>query len=43
MRLALGFNPVFPVKEMTRLAVKAESNGYESFWIHTRASTRGTS
>jgi 5,10-methylenetetrahydromethanopterin reductase len=34
MRLALGFNPVFPVKEMTRLAVKAESNGYESFWIH---------
>jgi 5,10-methylenetetrahydromethanopterin reductase len=34
MRLAVGFNPVFPVKEMTRLALKAEANGYESFWIH---------
>jgi hypothetical protein len=30
MRLALGFNPVFPVKEMTKLAVKAEGKGYES-------------
>jgi 5,10-methylenetetrahydromethanopterin reductase len=34
MRLALGFNPVFPVREMTRLAVKAEASGYESVWIH---------
>ncbi len=34
MRLALGFNPVFPVKEMTKLAVTAEANGYESVWIH---------
>jgi len=34
MRLSLGFNPVFPVKEMTRLAVNAERGGYESFWIH---------
>ena len=34
MRLALGFNPVFPVKEMTRLAVKAEAAGYDSVWIH---------
>lgn len=34
MRLALGFNPVFPVKEMTKLAVTSEANGYESVWIH---------
>jgi 5,10-methylenetetrahydromethanopterin reductase len=34
VRLALGFNPVFPVREMTRLAVKAETSGYESVWIH---------
>jgi 5,10-methylenetetrahydromethanopterin reductase len=34
MRLALGFNPVFPVKEMTKLAVKAEGKGYESIWVH---------
>ncbi len=34
MRLALGFNPVFPVREMTKLALKAEEKGYESIWIH---------
>jgi len=34
MRLALGFNPVLPVREMTNIAVKAESLGYESFWVH---------
>ena len=34
MRLAVGFNPVFPVKEMTKLAVKAEASGYESLWVH---------
>ena len=34
MRLAVGFNPVFPVSEMTRLAVKAEAGGYESIWVH---------
>jgi len=34
MRLAVGFNPVFPVREMTRLALKAEASGYESVWIH---------
>jgi len=34
MRLAVGFNPVFPVKEMTGLALKAEGSGYESVWIH---------
>ena len=34
MKLALGFNPVFPVREMTSLAVKAEALGYDSFWVH---------
>jgi 5,10-methylenetetrahydromethanopterin reductase len=34
LRLAVGFNPVFPVNEMTRLASKAEGSGYESIWIH---------
>ena len=34
MRLALGFNPVFPVREMTKLALGAEAKGYESIWIH---------
>ena len=34
MRLALGFNPVFPVREMTKLAVKAEAGGYDSVWVH---------
>ncbi len=34
MRLALGFNPVFSAREMTKLAVKAEASGYDSVWIH---------
>jgi 5,10-methylenetetrahydromethanopterin reductase len=34
MRLALGFNPVFPVREMTEIALRAEAKGYESIWIH---------
>lgn len=34
MKLALGFNPVFPVREMTKLALKAEAGGYESVWMH---------
>ncbi|HVC26989.1 MAG TPA: LLM class flavin-dependent oxidoreductase [Nitrososphaerales archaeon] len=34
MRLAVGFNPVIPVREMTRLALKGEASGYESVWIH---------
>jgi 5,10-methylenetetrahydromethanopterin reductase len=34
MRLALGFNPVVPVREMTKLAIRGEGKGYESMWIH---------
>ena len=34
MRLAVGFNPVFPVKDMTKLALGAEAKGYESIWVH---------
>jgi len=34
MKLAVGFNPVFPVEEMTRLAVRAEGKGYDSIWVH---------
>jgi alkanesulfonate monooxygenase SsuD/methylene tetrahydromethanopterin reductase-like flavin-dependent oxidoreductase (luciferase family) len=34
MKLALGFNPVLSVQEMSRLAAKAESLGFDSFWMH---------
>lgn len=34
MRLALGFNPVLPVRAVTKVASKAEAAGYESIWIH---------
>lgn len=34
MRLAIGFNPVVPVREMTKLAVSAEAAGYDSIWVH---------
>jgi 5,10-methylenetetrahydromethanopterin reductase len=33
-RVALGFNPVLPVKDAVRLGVRAESLGYESVWFH---------
>ena len=34
MRLALGFNPVASVPEMTRLATQADGAGYDSIWLH---------
>ena len=34
MRLALGFNPVLPVQDIVKIAVKAEAVGYESIWMH---------
>jgi 5,10-methylenetetrahydromethanopterin reductase len=34
MKLAVGFNPLFPVQEMTRLAQRAEEKGYDSVWVH---------
>ncbi len=33
-RLAVGFNPVLPVKDAVMLGRKAESLGYESIWFH---------
>jgi 5,10-methylenetetrahydromethanopterin reductase len=33
-RLALGFNPVLPVRDAVELAKRAESLGYESIWFH---------
>jgi 5,10-methylenetetrahydromethanopterin reductase len=33
-RLALGFNPVLPVRDAAKLAKKAEGLGYESVWFH---------
>jgi 5,10-methylenetetrahydromethanopterin reductase len=34
LRLALGFNPVLPVQDIVKIAVKAEAAGYESIWMH---------
>jgi len=34
LRLALGFNPVLPVQDFVKIAVKAEAAGYESIWMH---------
>ncbi len=34
MKLALGFNPVLSIQEMTRIAAKAESVGFDSLWMH---------
>lgn len=34
LRLALGFNPVLPVREAIRLGQKAEKEGYDSLWFH---------
>jgi 5,10-methylenetetrahydromethanopterin reductase len=34
MRLALGFNPVFGVRELAGLAARAEALGFESVWMH---------
>ena len=34
LRLALGFNPVLPVQDVVKIAVKAEAAGYESIWMH---------
>ncbi|MDA4122276.1 MAG: LLM class flavin-dependent oxidoreductase [Thaumarchaeota archaeon] len=33
-RLALGFNPVIPVKDAIAVGQKAEAMGYESLWFH---------
>lgn len=33
-RLALGFNPVLPVRDSVKIAVRAEELGYESLWFH---------
>ncbi len=33
-RLALGFNPVLPVRDAARLSQKAEQLNYESVWFH---------
>jgi 5,10-methylenetetrahydromethanopterin reductase len=33
-RLALGFNPVLPVKDAVKLSQKAEALSYESVWFH---------
>jgi 5,10-methylenetetrahydromethanopterin reductase len=33
-RLALGFNPVLPVRDAVVIGKKAESLGYESVWFH---------
>jgi 5,10-methylenetetrahydromethanopterin reductase len=33
-RLALGFNPVLPVRDAVLIGKKAESLGYESIWFH---------
>ena len=33
-RLALGFNPVLPVREAVKLAQRAEQLNYESVWFH---------
>jgi 5,10-methylenetetrahydromethanopterin reductase len=34
VRIALGFNPVMSVHDMTALAVKAEEKGFDSIWMH---------
>jgi 5,10-methylenetetrahydromethanopterin reductase len=34
MKLALGFNPVLPVKEAARIAKSAEAGGFDSVWMH---------
>jgi 5,10-methylenetetrahydromethanopterin reductase len=42
MRLGLGFNPVLPVAELTKMALKAEALGYESIWLHESLFQRDT-
>lgn len=34
MRVGIGFNPVLPVREMVRIAKKAEAMGFDSIWLH---------
>jgi alkanesulfonate monooxygenase SsuD/methylene tetrahydromethanopterin reductase-like flavin-dependent oxidoreductase (luciferase family) len=34
MKLALGFNPVLPLKAAAAVAAKAEALGYDSVWMH---------
>jgi 5,10-methylenetetrahydromethanopterin reductase len=34
MKLALGFNPVLPLKAAAAVAAKAEASGYDSVWMH---------
>jgi 5,10-methylenetetrahydromethanopterin reductase len=34
LKLALGFNPVIPVREAVRLGQKAERENYDSVWFH---------
>ncbi|MBI2183512.1 MAG: LLM class flavin-dependent oxidoreductase [Thaumarchaeota archaeon] len=33
-RIALGFNPVYPVEVLVKFAKIAEAKGYESVWMH---------
>lgn len=34
MKLGLGFNPVMPVREVAKVAVRAEQEEYDSIWMH---------
>jgi len=34
VKLALGFNPVLSIQDLTRLASNAEALGYDSIWMH---------
>jgi 5,10-methylenetetrahydromethanopterin reductase len=34
VKLALGFNPILPLKAAAAVAVKAEASGYDSVWMH---------
>jgi len=34
MKLAVGFNPILPTAELTKVAVKAENAGYDSIFLH---------
>jgi alkanesulfonate monooxygenase SsuD/methylene tetrahydromethanopterin reductase-like flavin-dependent oxidoreductase (luciferase family) len=42
MRLGLGFNPVLPVVDVVNIAVKAETLGYHSIWLHESLFQRDT-
>jgi 5,10-methylenetetrahydromethanopterin reductase len=34
VKLGLGFNPVMPVREVAKVAVRAEQEEYDSIWMH---------